>query len=77
MGDHKGTMQNEYDDISMKTKFFNTRFGETSGNLRSDEKAFFIILSDLAPNWDYKPTNAIHVDYSGVYTSEKIKAEIQ
>ena len=40
MGDHEKTLQNEYEDITMKTKFLLTRFGSTFGTLRFDEKFF-------------------------------------
>ena len=40
MGDHEGTLKIEYDDKSTKTKLFETRFGETFGTLRFDEKSF-------------------------------------
>ena len=40
--------------------------------LRFDEKSFLNILLGFTPYWDYKPTNAIHADSSGVYTSDKI-----
>ena len=39
MGDHEGTIQIEYDDISMKTKLILTPFGSTFGTLISDEKS--------------------------------------
>ena len=70
-GDHEGTIRFEYDDINMKTELLLTRFGSTFGTLRFDEKSFFHILLCFTPYWDYKPTNAIHADSSGVYTSEK------
>ena len=70
-GGHEGTLQIEYDDISMKTKFFLTRFGGTFGKLRFDEKSFFDTLLGFTPFWNYKPTNAIHADSSRVYTSDK------
>ena len=41
MGDHEGTLHFEYDDFSMKTKFFMTRFGGTYGNFNFDEKPSF------------------------------------
>ena len=37
MGDHEGTLQIEYDDISMKTKHISTHFAGTFGTLRFDE----------------------------------------
>ena len=72
MRDHKGTLQIEYDDGTMKTKLTLTRFGSTFGTLRFDEKSFFNTLLGFTPYWDYKPTNANHANNSGVYTSEKI-----
>ena len=41
MGDHQGTLQNEHDDIGMKTKLILTRFGGSFGTLRFDERSFF------------------------------------
>ena len=32
---------------------------------------FFHTLLKFEPNWDYKPTNAIHADSPGVYTTDK------
>ena len=71
-GDHEGTLQIEYDDLNEKTKLILTRFGSTFGTLRFDEKSFFDSLLDFTPFWDYKPTNAIHADSPGVFTSGKI-----
>ena len=62
IGDHEGTLQIEYDDISVKTKLTLTRFGSIFGTLRFDEKSFFNKLLGFTPYWDYKPTNAIHAD---------------
>ena len=58
MGDHDGTLQNEYDDVSMIAKFILTRFGSTFGTLRFDEKSFLKNLTGFTPLWVYKPTNA-------------------
>ena len=55
----------------MKTKLILTRFGSTFGTLRFDERSFFSTLLGFTPYWDHKPTNAIHADSSGVYTSDK------
>ena len=33
---------------------------------------FFYTILGFDPCWDYKPTNAIHADPPGVYTSDKI-----
>ena len=41
LGDHEGIIKNDYDDNTMKTKPFLTRFGLTFGTLRFDEKSFF------------------------------------
>ena len=49
-----------------------TRFGATFGKLSFDEKSFLNILLGFTPYWDYEPTNAIHADSPGVYSSEKI-----
>ena len=72
MGDHEGTLQIEYDDISMKTKLILTRFGSIIGTLRFNEKSFFHLLLHFTPYWDYKPTNAIHANSPSVYTSDNI-----
>ena len=40
MRDHDGTQQIEYDDNSLKTKFFLTRYCAAFGVLRCDEKFF-------------------------------------
>ena len=72
LGYQEETLQIEYDNMSMKTNFFN-RFGLTFGTLRFDEKYFCEALSGFKPYWDYKPTNTVHVDSSGVVnTSEKV-----
>ena len=65
---HMETIQIEYDDISMKTKFILKYIGGQKmfvlGTLRFDERSFVHILLGFTPYWDYKP--------SGVYTSDKI-----
>ena len=66
LGDHEGTLQIEYDDLDKKVKLILTRFGESFGTLRFDEKSFFHTLFGFTPYWDYKPTNAIHADAPGV-----------
>ena len=71
-GDHEGTSQNKYDDLNKKVKLILTRFGSTFGTLRFDKKSFFHTLLGFTPYWDYKPTNEIHADSAGVYTSDKI-----
>ena len=63
LGDHEGTLQIEYDDSNKKVKLILTRFGDTFGTLRFDEKSFFHTLLGFEPYWDYKP---------GVYSSDKI-----
>ena len=72
LGDHEGTLQIEYHDLHKKTKLILTRFGLTFGTLTFDEISFFNTLLGFAPYWDYKPTDAIHVDSPGVYTSEQV-----
>ena len=72
MGDHEGILQSEYDDDTTKTNFILARFGSTFGTLRFDERSFFNTLLGFTPYWDYTPTNAIHADSSGKYSSEKI-----
>ena len=72
LGDHEGTLQIEYNDLNKKVKLILTRFGDTFGTLRFDKKSFFHTLLGFTPYWDYKPTNAIHADTPGVYTSDKI-----
>ena len=49
LGDHKGTLQIEYDDLNKKVKLILTRFGETFGTLRFDEKSFFHTLLGFTP----------------------------
>ena len=63
LGDHERTLQIEYDDSNKKVKLILSRFGDTFGTLRFDEKSFFHTLLGFTPYWDYKP---------GVYTSDKI-----
>ena len=72
LGDHEGTLKIEYDDLNKKVKLILTRFGETFETLRFDKKSFFHTLLGFTPYWDYKPTNDIHADAPGVYTSDKI-----
>ena len=59
LGDHEGTLKNEYDEVTMKTKLILTHFRLTFGTLRFDEQSFFHTLIKLTPFWDYKPTKAI------------------
>ena len=72
MGDHEKTLQVDYDDISMKTKFVLNSFGGTFGTLRFDEKSFFKILLGFTSFWYEKPTNAILADSPGEFTRDKI-----
>ena len=71
VGAHEGTLQIEYDDVIKKRKPILTRFQSTFGTLRFIEKCFLRLLLKFAPYEDYKPTNAIHADSPGVYSSEK------
>ena len=71
LGDHQGTSQIEYDDFNKKFKPILTRFGSTFGTFRFDKKSFFDTFLKFEPYWDYKPTNAIHADSPGVYTTDK------
>ena len=68
LGDHKGNLQIEYDGINKKVKLILTSFANSFGTLRFDDKSFFHTLLGFDPYWDYKPTNAIHADFPGVYT---------
>ena len=72
LGDHEGTLKIEYDDLNKKVRLILTRFGSTFGTLRFDKKSFFHTIFGFAPYWDYKPTNAIHADAPGVYSSDKV-----
>ena len=71
LGDHKGTLQIEYDDLNKKVKLIFTRFGNTFGTLRFDKKSFFHTILKFEPYWDYKPTNVIFANSPGVYTTDK------
>ena len=62
MGDHEGTLNNEYVDISLKTKLVLTPFGGSFGTLKFNEKSFFNSLLDFTPYQDYKLTNAIYAE---------------
>ena len=66
LGGHKGTLQIEYDDLNKKVKL------KTFETLRFDKKSFFHTLLGFTPYWDYKPTNDIHADAPGIYTSDKV-----
>ena len=56
----------------MKTKLILICFGGNFGTLSFSEVSFFKTLWDFTPYWDNKPTNAIHSDSPGNYTSDKI-----
>ena len=71
MGDHQGTIKIEYD-IRMKTKLKLTHFDGSFGTLNFDEKWRLKTFLGFKPFWDYKPTNAIHGDSPGFYTSGRI-----
>ena len=71
LSDPKRTLQKKYDDISIETKLILTLFGSAFGTLGFDEKSFLKVQLVLPRFWDYKPTNAIHADSPGVYTSSK------
>ena len=73
---HEGTIQLEYDDISMRAtivlKFKSEKTMFALGTLRFDKQSFFHTFLGFSPYWDYKPTNSSHVLISGVYPSDKI-----
>ena len=71
LGDHDGTLQFAFDDISMKAKLILTRFVLTRGTFRFGEKSFSNTILGFTTSWDYRPTNADSPDSPGVYTSEK------
>ena len=72
MGDHEGSLQVEYDVVTMKTKLVLTRFVSTFGTLGFDEKSFFKTLLGFTTYWDFTPTKANHADSPGNFTSDKI-----
>ena len=47
MGDHEGTLKNQYDNINMKTKLVLSRFVATSGTLRFNEKSSFYYFNGV------------------------------
>ena len=49
MGGHEGTLQTEYDDISMKTEFLLKHFGGTFVTLSFDEIPFFKTILGFSP----------------------------
>ena len=71
LDDHKGNLQIEYDEINKEVKLIVTSYANSFGVLRFDDKSFFHTLLGFDPYWDYKPTNAIHADFPGVYTNDK------
>ena len=44
LGDLDGTLKNEFDDFSIRTKLILTRFGGTFGTLRVGEKCFLYFI---------------------------------
>ena len=71
LDDHKGNIQIDYDEINKKVKLILTSSANNFGTLRFDDKSFFHSLLGFDAYWDYKPTNAIHADFPGVYTNDK------
>ena len=63
LSDHENTLKIEYDELNKRVKLILTRFGDTFGTLRFDEKSFYHTLLGFTPYWDYKP---------GVYSSDKV-----
>ena len=49
LGDYKGTLKIEYDNLNKKPKLILTRFGITFGTLRFDEHSFFNTLLGFDP----------------------------
>ena len=47
MGDHEGTLNDEHDDISLKTKLVLTPFGGTFGTLKFNENRFLEVCWSL------------------------------
>ena len=72
IGDHEGSVQLEYDDLSTETQIHLTRSGANFGFPRFEEKSFFNTFSSFLSKCYHKPTNAIHFDSPIVNTSEKI-----
>ena len=75
MVDHEGTLQIEYDDISMKTELISTRFAGNFGKLGFDKNCFLLkkkTLLGFTTYWGSKSANAVHADKPDVYTSDKI-----
>ena len=66
-------MQTEYDDISMITKIFLTRFGGIFGTLTFDEEPFFKTLLGFTPNWDNKHRDASHAAHLGFAIVKKFQ----
>ena len=72
MADHEGTLQIEYDYITMKTKLLLKHCGGTFETLKLVKNSFFKIFAVFTPYWDYERSNAIPADSLGVYTSDNI-----
>ena len=69
--DHATILKTKYNYLSMKTKLLLSCLGGIFGMLRFDKKKIFNTNLGFIPYWDYKPTNAIHVDSSCVCTNEQ------
>ena len=67
MDDQEGTVQIEYDDLSMKTKINLNRFLVFLGVFGLDKNSFFKTLLGSTPYLEKQPTNANHADFAGVY----------
>ena len=52
MGDYEGTLQIEYDDLTMKTKLNLTLFSGNLGTLRFDADSFLTSLLGFTPYCD-------------------------
>ena len=72
MGWSRGAVQIENDENSMKTETILPRFGRTFGILRFKEESFINTLLGFLPFCECKPTNALHIDSSGIFFKEKV-----
>ena len=72
MDDHKGTLQIDYDGITMKTKLILKRSGGLFGTLSLMKNRFLTIYCIFRHIGFMNVLNAIHADSPGVYNSEKI-----
>ena len=70
--DHEGTLKIEHDDINMRREPVFKQLGSSFSALGFDENSFLCTFLGFTPNSDCIPTNAIHADIPGVYTSDKI-----